>query len=230
MLGERLAAARRRAKLSQFQLSVALGERYDHTMISHVENNRSSLLFDGVIKAAHTLGVSTDYLAGLTDDPTPAAKLVPPNDLADNAALAGTSSETTRPPGAQPVSVRRLQTAAGSGALDLDEEVKTYAYFREEWLKRRGLVAEKCSIIGVMGESMEPTLPDGCVILLDHNRRSRHKGKIFVVRTEDGLVVKRAGKDPGGRWQLVSDHPAWPPQPWARAMVIGEVKWMAREL
>ena len=108
--------------------------------------------------------------------------------------------------------------------------MKTYAYFREEWLKRRGLVAEKCSIINVMGESMEPTLPDGCVVLLDHNRRSRRKGKIFVVRTEDGLVVKRAGKDPGGRWQLVSDHPAWPPQPWARAMVIGEVKWMAREL
>ena len=226
----RLAESRKRAGLAQAELAAALGDRYDHSMISHVESNRKVLRFDGVVKAAHVLGVSIDYLAGLTDDPTPAAKLVPPNDLADNAALARTSSETTRPPGAQPVPVRRLQTAAGSGALDLDEEVKTYAYFREEWLKRRGLVATRCSVISVMGESMEPTLPDGCVVLLDHNRRSRRKGKIFVVRTEDGLVVKRAGKDPGGRWQLVSDHPAWPPQPWARAMVIGEVKWMAREL
>ena len=217
-------------------------------MISHVEAKRINLSAEKWVNAARVLGVSIDYLAGLTDDPTPSvereetlgqlraqveelsANRSPANDLADNAALAGTSSETTRPPGAQPVSVRRLQTAAGSGALDLDEEVKTYAYFREEWLKRRGLVAEKCNIISVMGESMEPTLPDGCVVLLDHNRRTRRKGKIFVVRTEDGLVVKRAGKDPGDRWQLVSDHPAWPPQPWARAMVIGEVKWMAREL
>ena len=248
MLGDRLAASRKRAGMRQVELAVALGERYDQTVVSAVEHSRSSLRIDGLTRAAHALGVSTDYLLGLTDDPTPSvereetlgqlraqveelsANRLPINDLADNAALAGTSSETTRPPGAQPVSVRRLQAAAGSGAMDLDEEVKTYAYFREEWLKRRGLVAEKCSIISVMGESMEPTLPDGCVVLLDHNRRSRRKGKIFVVRTEDGLVVKRAGKDPGGRWQLLSDHPAWPPQPWARAMVIGEVKWMAREL
>ena len=120
-------------------------------MISKVEHNHSGLLADGLMKAAETLHVSVDYLLGLTDDPTPAAEReetlgqlraqveelsanrLPPNDLADNAALAGTSSETTRPPGAQPVSVRRLQAAAGSGAMDLDEEVKTYAYFREEW-------------------------------------------------------------------------------------------------
>ena len=106
----------------------------------------------------------------------------------------------------------RLQTAAGSGALDLDEAVKSYAYFRHEWLSRQGLVANRCSIIGVMGESMEPTLPEGCVILLDRDRRQRREGRIFVVRTEEGLVVKRAGKGTGG-WQLVSDHPRWPDAP-----------------
>ena len=88
-----------------------------------------------------------------------------------------------------------------------------------------------CSIIGVMGESMEPTLPEGCVILLDRNQRQRREERIFVLRTEDGLVVKRAGKGTGGRWQLVSDHPRWPdaPRP-GGATIIGEVRWMAREL
>ena len=230
---------------SAYSVATALGRAPN--WLYQVINGKDGILLPTLREVAAELGVTVGSLVdppngtGLTDYPTPSAELraqveelsanrSPANDLADNAALVETSFETTRPPGAQPVSVRRLQTAAGSGALDLDEEVKTYAYFREEWLKRRGLVAEKCSIISVMGESMEPTLPDGCVVLLDHNRRSRHKGKIFVVRTEDGLVVKRAGKDPGGRWQLVSDHPAWPPQPWARATVIGEVKWMAREL
>ena len=241
MLGKRLVESRKQVGLAQVDLATALGDRYDQAMISRVESGKKSLRFDGVVKAARVLGVSIDYLAGLTDDPMPSvereealgqlraqveklsANRSPINDLEDDGALA-------QLPGSEPVPVHRLQTAAGSGAMELDEEVKTYAYFREEWLKRRGLVATRCSIISVMGESMEPTLPDGCVVLLDHNRRSRRKGKIFVVRTEDGLVVKRAGKDPGGRWQLVSDHPAWPPQPWARAMVIGEVKWMAREL
>ena len=155
------------------------------------------------------------------------------DDLTDDQALSapGTSSQIRDLPGARPISVHRLQTAAGSGALDLDEAVKSYAYFRHEWLSRQGLVADRCSIIGVMGESMDPTLPEGCVILLDRNRRQRREGRIFVVRTEEGLVVKRAGKGPGGGWQLVSDHPRWPDAPWPDdATIIGEVKWMAREL
>jgi hypothetical protein len=155
------------------------------------------------------------------------------NDLTDDQALSapGTSSEIRELPGTQPIAVHRLQTAAGSGALDLDEAVKSYAYFRHEWLSRQGLVADRCSSIGVMGKSMEPTLPEGCVILLDRNRRQRREGRIFVMRTQDGLVVKRAGKGTDDGWQLVSDHPRWPDAPWpGDATIIGEVKWMAREL
>ena len=155
------------------------------------------------------------------------------DDLTDDKALSapGTSPEIRELPGTRPIAVHRLQTAAGSGALDLDEAAKSYAYFRHEWLSRHGLAADRCRIIGVMGESMEPTLPESCVILLDHNRRQRREGRIFVVRTGDGLVVKRAGKGTGGGWQLVSDHPRWPDAPWpGDAAIIGEVKWMAREL
>ena len=142
------------------------------------------------------------------------AQLVGPrvaDDLTDDQALSapGTSPAIRALPGTRPVAVHRLQAAAGGGALELDETVKSYAYFRHEWLSRQGLVADRCSIIGVMGESMEPTLPEGCVILLDRNRR-RREGRIFVLRTTDGLVVKRAGKGTDGGWQLVSDHPRWP--------------------
>ncbi len=215
-----MAAARKRAGLRQVDLAVALGDRYDQTMISHVESGHSALLMDGAVKAARKLGVSLDYLVGLTDDPTPSAELL----------IKGITAEIRQLPGAQPVPVRRLRTAAGSGALDLDEDVKAYAYFRQEWLSRQGLVAERCSIISVMGESMEPTLPEDCVILVDHNRKRRLNGHIFVVRKSDGLVVKRARKDDSGNWLLVSDHPAWEAEPWGEVEVIGEVKWMAREL
>ena len=156
------------------------------------------------------------------------------DDLTDDQALSvpGTSPEICQLPGTRPVAVHRLQAAAGGGALDLDEAVKSYAYFRHEWLSRQGLVADLCSIIGVMGESMEPTLPEGCVVLLDRNRRRRRReGRIFVLRTGDGLVVKRAGKGTDGGWQLVSDHPRWPDVPWPDdAAIVGEVRWMAREL
>ena len=178
-------------------------------------------------------------ITGMLDElskEAPADTLSPPEsvtDLTDPEALAGprVSAEIHEFPGLRPVGVHRLQSAAGSGALDLDEEIKTYTYFRHEWLSRHGLIADRCRIIGVIGESMEPTLPDGCVILLDRNRTRRREGQIFVVRTEDGLVVKRAGKDKKGNWQLLSDHPEWKPVSWPKdAVVIGEVKWSAVEL
>ena len=74
---------------------------------------------------------------------------------------------------------------------------------------------------------MEPLLPEGCSILVDFGQRRRRQGRIYVLRGEDGLLVKRAARD-GNAWILVSEHPAWEPIPWPhRAEVIGEVRWMA---
>ena len=63
--------ARKRAGLSQHRLAVELGERYDQSMISHVECGRRTFVYDGLVRAARVLDTSIDYLAGLTDDPIP---------------------------------------------------------------------------------------------------------------------------------------------------------------
>ena len=61
---------------------------------------------------------------------------------------------------------------------------------------------------------------------------SHHHGPPLLGRVDDGLVVKRAGRDASGAWQLVSDNPnthVWPTRPWPPdAVVVGEVKWAAR--
>ena len=75
MFGERLAGARKRRGLTQWDLAVALGERYTQSMISTVEHGHSFLLLNGAIRAAQELNVSLDWLVGLTDDPGPS--LVP---------------------------------------------------------------------------------------------------------------------------------------------------------
>ena len=78
---------------------------------------------------------------------------------------------------------------------------------------------------------MEPTLPDGCSILVDRNRREPQEDRIFVLRTEDGLVVKRLERDPKDRWQLVSENADHPTAPLLYgAEFIGEVRWMGRTL
>ena len=44
-------------------------------------------------------------------------------------------------------------------------------------------------------------------ILVNHARRHLPLGHIYVVHTEDGFVVQRAGRDPSVVWQLISDNP-----------------------
>ncbi len=63
-----------------------------------------------------------------------------------------------------------------------------------------------------------------CSVLVDRKRGEPHEGRIYVMRTEDGLVVKRVGKDEAGRWQIVSDHPDWEAVPMLYGTeIIGEV-------
>ena len=228
MRGERLKKCRHRTGLTQTQLAVALGERYNGQMISMVEHNQRGLLLDGATKAARELNVSLDYLVGLTDDPTPAAaRSAKVSELDDASAVTADDEED-----GHSVDVMELHTAAGAGAVVDFERVKDRIRFRQSWLRKHGLVARQCKVIGVKGTSMEPTLTDGCSILIDLNRRRRTAGHLYVIRTDDGLIVKRAGKNRAGNWQLVSDNKdkkEWPTRPWpADAELIGEVKWAAR--
>ncbi len=131
----------------------------------------------------------------------------------------------------RPVEVVEVAAAAGGGAEVYDETVTGRLWFRSDWLQRNAIDPSQCNVITVRGESMEPTLPNGCSILVDRSqsRRRRRVGRVFVMRTEDGLVVKRLGKDEDGEWEIRSDHPAWPPVPWSNATgIIGEVRWAAR--
>ena len=155
------------------------------------------------------------------------------DDIEDDSTLTEQTGEgeVIRFPASRQVDQIDLAVAAGGGAEAEDEEVTERLTFRLDWLKSHGLDPSHCTVVKVQGESMEPALPEGSAILVDRARRRRRIGAIFVVRTADGVVVKRAGKDEAGGWLLLSDHPTWEPAPWPRdAVVIGEVKWMARTL
>ena len=205
-----------------------------HASVSQFEHAVHEPAAGTLGRLAKGLEVSADYLLGLTDNPEPAAKLdkalaqerAKVSELDDAGALAADEAD------GHSVDVMELDTAAGAGAVVDFERVKDRIRFRRSWLRKHGLVARQCKVIGVKGTSMEPTLTDGCSILIDLNRRSRLVGHIYVVRTDDGLIVKRAGKNRAGNWQLVSDNPdkkEWPTLRWpADAEVIGEVKWAAR--
>lgn len=111
--------ARRAAGLSQLQLAVAMGDRYDRSMIGHVEHNRSNLLLEGAAKAARTLRVSLDYLAGLVDNPAPVDALL----------LELDAYRESRGDGLSPLDVGRLLLSlrAADGALERANRKMDYA-------------------------------------------------------------------------------------------------------
>ena len=131
------------------------------------------------------------------------------------------------------VEVVQFAAAAGGGAEAFEErQIGTLAFCRG-WMDRHGLRTLDCAVINVRGDSMEPTLWDGASILLDKSRSDWQPGNIFVVRTPDGVVVKRASEDEAGNQLMVSDSasPDWPDLPLPdNAEIIGRVVWTARTL
>ncbi len=168
-------------------------------------------------------------------DPIPddlRAALLGPDEVYESGAVydPATGSNVINFPGARPVDVQELAAAAGGGAEVLDEKVAGCVWFRSDWLDANGLDPTQCAVISVRGESMEPVLPDGCSILVDRTNRRRRAGHIYVLRTADGVVVKRLERE-SGDWLLISEHPAWAPIPWPdETEMIGMVRWVARTL
>ena len=282
MLAERLLESRKRAGLSQHRFAIELGERYDQSMISHIESGRSGLVRDGLVRAAQVLDVSVDYLLGLTDDPAPvddrvreaeeraaheaeeraeatvarirreearnreqleAALQSRDQELARLRAQAIAEPETPDPD-VSPIqsapgwhdedyeSVRRYESedvalAAGTGTFADQEPVPSEVKFLKSWLRDHRLRAKDLFLADVLGDSMETTIYDGDSALVDESRTSPRSGRIYALRTGDGLLVKRLRKR-DHRWWADSDNEQYEPEPLDdRARIMGRVVWWA---
>ncbi len=100
-----------------------------------------------------------------------------------------------------------LRAAAGAGALVVSESARS-VIFDEAILRRDlGVSARDLAIVPVDGNSMEPTLLTGELVLVDlsEHGRSPVEGAIYVVRYEGGLMVKRLGITGRNQIELLSD-------------------------
>jgi hypothetical protein len=125
--------------------------------------------------------------------------------------------------------------SAGSGAEPGDESPLTALAFQSNWV--RSVASghpEALSVINVTGDSMLPTLADGDHILVDTADRERLRDGIYVLRTDDALLVKRLSVNPATRRLAIrSDndaYPSWDDCDPAGVNVIGRVVWVGRRL
>ena len=233
VVGTRLREARKRAGLTQRELGERVGTAF--TQISMLETGNTTASLRNAARIARAISVSTDFLVGYADDPRRTDDIVEELELAqrrngEHRAAVDPNVRRTR----EDVAILEVDAAAGPSALSSREHVIGHMRFAREWLRARNLVGDRCRVIRVPGESMEPTLPDQECILVDQSRNKRRDGKIFVVRHGNELLVKRTVEQSDGDWVLVSDNAdkhAWPNMAWPTdAAVVGQVCWVGRTL
>ena len=228
-VGTRLAKARQHLGISQASLAAAMGKNYTQSMISNVECGRRGLLADGWAQASRALGVSVDYLLGLTDNPNPQPDSGLEEGDAYNVAL-----------------IPELSRVIPSGEK-FDNAIRDSYALPKSWLLGMGIDPRRCFFIRFQGDSMLPEIPGDSRLVVDRGNQMAVDQKVYLLESPRGTAVKRVHPwqegDPvdenlvrgGGRldWVVRSDNRVLdvePLTPYGNVKIIGQVKWLERSV
>jgi len=122
--------------------------------------------------------------------------------------------------------------SAGGGLIP-DTSIELRLAFRRDWIQRHG-DPRNMSLIRVSGDSMEPTLYSGDIVLVDHNRNYIDpQGGIYAIAMDDIIMIKRLQMIyPSKKIRVISDNPKYEtfeidPE---NIIINGKVIWFAREI
>jgi len=127
-----------------------------------------------------------------------------------------------------------IEASAGSGAFADREHAVDYMAFRAEWIRRViGADPAQLVLITAVGDSMEPTIRSGDLLLVDISVTRVQDDAIYIVVNRDLLVVKRLQAFFSGVVTIKSDNPAYVEETLTRQdadqlRVAGRVRWISR--
>lgn len=107
--------------------------------------------------------------------------------------------------------------------------------FRAGFLRSVGANAQTACIVDVSGRSMEPTIPDGAVVLVSRSAKEPRDRQIYALRVGSELFVKRLVLA-NGTWLARSDNADREEFPdlvltgQAEAEILGRAVWMGARL
>ncbi|TSK09225.1 MAG: helix-turn-helix transcriptional regulator [Geobacter sp.] len=106
-----------------------------------------------------------------------------------------------------------IAASAGGGAMVHSEQIVDHLAFKADWLKvSLGLSPRHVAVISVIGDSMEPYLDDGDLILVDLSVTHIENNAIYVLQFGDSLLVKRVQVKLDGEVIVKSDNPRYEPE------------------
>ncbi|MDQ2762678.1 MAG: helix-turn-helix domain-containing protein [Pseudomonadota bacterium] len=218
-LGDRLAERMKARGVSQAGLARAVG----------VSQPTISAIFNGdtrrpkhLREIAIELETTEAWLLGETDDP-------------DYGAISSNDRDALAEKlGLWLVPEMEMNLAMGSGSfMDVLEQRGVRAFDRE-WL--RGISAGNVGKLFVAqgdGDSMEPTLRDGDVVLIDGSQQAIDRPERIWAISYGGLgMIKRVRSLPDGRHELMSDNQSVRPivASQGELHILGRVIWIGRRI
>lgn len=122
----------------------------------------------------------------------------------------------------------------GGNIIDMEEEAGRWI-FDKEWIKNITADTGNLNLIKVVGDSMEPTLEHGDMIMVDLNQFQPRTPGIFVLRSDGGLFCKRIDfvtSSSGPRFRITSDNKNYESYEVSAedAHIIGKVIWVSRKI
>ncbi len=182
-----------------------------------------------LVKIAKATNVSVEWLLGLSDDRLPRTVLGSPAHVL--------------------VPMCRAEAAAGAGADNGDVERGEPFPFPRAFIERRGGSPARVESLRAKGDSMEPTIASGALLILDVSRTEPPKPQpktlkgpkkrappdgVYVFLQDGQLRLKRLRRmDAHGLTAIISDNIALhPPEfaQWSELKVLGEVIWWSNLL
>lgn len=102
----------------------------------------------------------------------------------------------------------RLRLSAGISGFAVESETHDGSMFSvpRNWADRKGFHPDHLICIKVRGESMEPSLYEDDLVIINTADAKPVDGAVFAVNYEGEPVVKRLARD-AGEWWLTSDNP-----------------------
>ena len=127
-----------------------------------------------------------------------------------------------------------VELSAGHGASIDDESVIDELYFRKDWIESLKLNIDHLVVLHARGDSMAPRIQHGDVVLTDLSDTKIQDGKVYAIRIEDQLIIKRIHMHYNGSLIIHSDNnsPEYCDMPVAKVNVpdiniLGRVLWVA---
>lgn len=126
--------------------------------------------------------------------------------------------------------------SAGGGAVIHSEQIVDHLSFKSDWVRNAlGVPVKDLALINVLGDSMEPTLSDGDLILIDMSTRRVKDNAVYVLQLNGSLLVKRIQRKLDGSVLVRSDNTIYEPETVNSEMldslnIIGRVVWCGRRM